>query len=169
MCKDFVFVFYFSYKLWYNYLKLRRRQVKGRCLNDPAIEDVINAHERALVFMHKVIVDSKEKQKQNQYNSEILYLSPVCFIQMPRIWIDYCQFLVDYSRITKTRRTFDRALRALPITQHHRIWPRYLKFVRLYDLPETAIRVYRRHLKVVLNELFCLLRCKKFNINFFKQ
>lgn len=68
MCKDFVFVFYFSYKLWYNYLKLRRRQVKGRCLNDPAIEDVINAHERALVFMHKVIVDSKEKQKQNQYN-----------------------------------------------------------------------------------------------------
>lgn len=109
-----------SYKLWYNYLKLRRRQVKGRCLNDPAIEDVINAHERALVFMHK----------------------------MPRIWIDYCQFLVDYSRITKTRRTFDRALRALPITQHHRIWPRYLKFVRLYDLPETAIRVYRRHLKL---------------------
>lgn len=109
-----------SYKLWYNYLKLRRRQVKGRCLNDPAIEDVINAHERALVFMHK----------------------------MPRIWIDYCQLLVDYSRITKTRRTFDRALRALPITQHHRIWPRYLKFVRLYDLPETAIRVYRRHLKL---------------------
>lgn len=153
MCKDFVFVFYFSYKLWYNYLKLRRRQVKGRCLNDPAIEDVINAHERALVFMHKVIVDSKEKQKQNliQHNSEILYISPVCFIQMPRIWIDYCQFLVDYSRITKTRRTFDRALRALPITQHHRIWPRYLKFVRLYDLPETAIRVYRRHLKVEMN------------------
>lgn len=82
MCKDFIFVFYFSYKLWYNYLKLRRRQVKGRCLNDPAIEDVINAHERALVFMHKVFVDSKEKQKQNlsQHNNEILYLSHVCFI-----------------------------------------------------------------------------------------
>lgn len=93
----------------------------------------------------------QRKTKQNQYNSEILYISPVCFIQMPRIWIDYCQFLVDYSRITKTRRTFDRALRALPITQHHRIWPRYLKFVRLYDLPETAIRVYRRHLKVEMN------------------
>ena len=43
-----------SYKLWYNYLRLRRRQVKGRCINDPAIEDVNNAHERALVFMHKV-------------------------------------------------------------------------------------------------------------------
>ncbi|KAK3088543.1 hypothetical protein FSP39_020393 [Pinctada imbricata] len=109
-----------SYKLWYNYLRLRRRQVKGRCINDPAIEDVNNAHERALVFMHK----------------------------MPRIWLDYCQFLVDQSKIIKTRRTFDRALRALPITQHHRIWPLYLKFARLYDLPETAVRIYRRHLKL---------------------
>jgi hypothetical protein len=45
---------FFSYKLWYNYLKLRRRQVKGKCVNDPAVEDVCNAHERAVVFMHKV-------------------------------------------------------------------------------------------------------------------
>ncbi|XP_006813225.1 pre-mRNA-splicing factor SYF1-like, partial [Saccoglossus kowalevskii] len=42
-----------SYKLWYNYLKLRRKQVKGRCITDPIYEDVNNAHERALVFMHK--------------------------------------------------------------------------------------------------------------------
>ncbi|XP_054832022.1 pre-mRNA-splicing factor SYF1 isoform X2 [Eublepharis macularius] len=68
--------------------------------------------------------------------------------KMPRIWLDYCQFLMDQCRITRTRRTFDRALRALPITQHHRIWPLYLKFVRLYPLPETAVRVYRRYLKL---------------------
>uniref|UniRef100_A0A8C3C600 Suppressor of forked domain-containing protein n=1 Tax=Cairina moschata TaxID=8855 RepID=A0A8C3C600_CAIMO len=67
---------------------------------------------------------------------------------MPRIWLDYCQFLVGQGRITRTRRTFDRALRALPITQHHRLWPLYLRFVRLYPLPETAVRVYRRYLKV---------------------
>lgn len=109
-----------SYKLWYNYLKLRRRQVKGKCVNDPAVEDVCNAHERALVFMHK----------------------------MPRIWLDYCQFLMDHCRITKTRRTFDKALRALPITQHYRIWPLYLKFAKMYDLHETAVRIYRRNLKL---------------------
>ncbi|NXJ58700.1 SYF1 factor, partial [Spizaetus tyrannus] len=68
--------------------------------------------------------------------------------QMPRIWLDYCQFLVEQGRITRTRRTFDRALRALPITQHHRIWPLYLQFVRRYPLPETAVRVYRRYLKL---------------------
>ncbi|PIO40098.1 hypothetical protein AB205_0191740 [Aquarana catesbeiana] len=43
-----------SYKLWYAYLKQRRKQVKRRCLTDPAFEEVNNCHERALVFMHKV-------------------------------------------------------------------------------------------------------------------
>ncbi|KAH3792957.1 hypothetical protein DPMN_146459 [Dreissena polymorpha] len=43
-----------SYKLWYHYLKLRRQQVKGKCITEPAFEDVNSAHERSLVFMHKV-------------------------------------------------------------------------------------------------------------------
>lgn len=68
--------------------------------------------------------------------------------QMPRVWLDYCQFLVSQCKITRSRRTFDRALRALPITQHPRIWPLYLRFARNLPLPETAIRVYRRYLKV---------------------
>lgn len=109
-----------SYKIWYLYLKERRKQVRGRPITDPAYEDVNNAFERSLVFMHK----------------------------MPRIWIDYCQFLVDQCKVTRSRRTFDRALRALPITQHTRIWPLYLKFVRKHHIPETAVRVYRRYLKL---------------------
>lgn len=71
-------------------------------------------------------------------------------LQMPRLWLDYCQFLMDQGRITHTRRTFDRALRALPITQHSRIWPLYLRFLRSHPLPETAVRGYRRFLKVRL-------------------
>ena len=120
-----------SYKLWYNYLKLRRTQVndililcgllflyfvsyldrficrtssfqiRGRCVTDPVFEEVNNAFERALVFMHK----------------------------MPRIWMDYCSFLVDQRKITRTRRVMDRALRALPITQHDRIWPLYIRYM----------------------------------------
>lgn len=43
-----------SYKLWYNYLKVVRKQVRGRCVTDPAYEDANSAFERALVFMHKV-------------------------------------------------------------------------------------------------------------------
>ena len=45
---------FFSYKLWYNYLRLRRKQIQGRCITDPGYDDVNNAFERSLVFMHKV-------------------------------------------------------------------------------------------------------------------
>ncbi|KAI9561619.1 hypothetical protein GHT06_012579 [Daphnia sinensis] len=109
-----------SYKLWYSYLCLRRKQTKGRCITDPCYEDANNAFERALVFMHK----------------------------MPRIWMDYCKFLTYQQKITTTRKVFDRALRALPITQHSRIWPLYLKFVKMHPIPETAVRVFRRFLKL---------------------
>merc|ERR1719264_282067 len=109
-----------SYKLWYNYLKVRRKQMKGRCVTDPGYDEVNNCFERSLVFMHK----------------------------MQRIWMDYCKFLVKQQRITKTRRVFDRALRALPPTQHDRIWPLYIKFVRMHPISETAVRVFRRHLQM---------------------
>ena len=78
-------------------------QMKEKCISDPAYEEVNNAYERALVFMHK----------------------------MPRIWMDYCSFLVSQRLVTRTRRVLDRALRALPITQHERIWPIYIDFVKV--------------------------------------
>lgn len=109
-----------SFKLWYNYLKLRRSQIRGRCITDPCYEDVNNCFERSLVFMHK----------------------------MPRLWMDYCAFLTDQYKITSTRKAFDSALRALPITQHHRIWPLYLNFLKKHNIPETAVRVFRRYLKL---------------------
>jgi pre-mRNA-splicing factor SYF1 len=46
--------FNFSYKLWYNYLKLRRKQIRSKCIIDSAYEEVNNTFERSLVFMHKV-------------------------------------------------------------------------------------------------------------------
>lgn len=46
--------------------------------------------------------------------------------KMPRVWVEYLQMLVDQKLVTKARRTFDRALQALPITQHDRVWSIYL-------------------------------------------
>lgn len=109
-----------SYKIWYNYLRTRRKQVRGKCLTDPMYEEINNCFERALVFMHK----------------------------MPRIWMDYGVFMTGQCKITRTRHVFDRALRALPITQHHRIWPLYIDFLKKFDITETAVRVYRRYLKL---------------------
>lgn len=109
-----------SYKMWHRYLKLRLQQLKGKPAIDPVYGDTNNCFERSLVFMHK----------------------------MPRIWLEYCQLLMDECEVTKTRRTFDRALQALPVTQHNRIWPLYLQFIKSHDITETAVRIYKRYLKL---------------------
>ena len=57
------------------------------------------------------------------------------------------QTLTSQRLVTRTRRTFDRALCALPVTQHERIWEPYLVFVGQEGVPiETSLRVYRRYL-----------------------
>lgn len=63
------------------------------------------------------------------------------------LWILFAEFLVAHGRITLTRRVFDRALRSLPVTQHDLIWEPFIAFARDSDVPETAIRVYRRYMK----------------------
>lgn len=46
------------------------------------------------------------------------------------------------------RRTCDAALRALPVTQHGRIWPLFLRFSRECAVPETGARILRRYTKL---------------------
>lgn len=109
-----------SYKLWHAYLLLRTRQLEDKPLNDKLYEEVNDCFEKALVFMHK----------------------------MPRIWIEYCTLLDRQLFVTRTRRTFDRALEALPITQHARIWPLYLDFIKKDHVPtETAVRIFKRYMQ----------------------
>ncbi|XP_021902168.1 pre-mRNA-splicing factor SYF1 isoform X2 [Carica papaya] len=109
-----------SYKIWYAYLRERLDIVRNLPVTHSQYETLNNTFERALVTMHK----------------------------MPRIWIMYLQTLTEQKLITRTRRTFDRALCALPVTQHDRIWEPYLVFVSQKGIPiETSLRVYRRYLK----------------------
>ena len=112
-----------SYKLWKAYLDERRDALRDTDVppSHPSFESLNKTYERALVTMHK----------------------------MPRIWLDYLELLVEQRRLTRIRRAFDRALAALPITQHDRVWPKYLDFVTIPGVPEeTAQRVYRRYLKL---------------------
>lgn len=57
-----------------------------------------------------------------------------------RIWLDYCKILWTQKLVTRTRKTYDRALRSLPITQHDKIWKQYLAFVKQAKVPEMACR-----------------------------
>ena len=109
-----------SYKIWRKYLTDRCKQVRNLPPDDPAVEAVNRVFERALVYMHK----------------------------MPRLWEDYLAFLTLQPRLTETRKAFDRALQALPVTQHERIWTLYLAFAKTCPVKETAVRIYRRYLQV---------------------
>jgi len=108
-----------SYKLWKHYLQDRVNSVKDLSIVDPEYEAANNAFRRALVFLHK----------------------------MPRIWLTFIEFLMKQKKITEARRTLDNALRALPITQHSRIWELYVKFIKEGEVPkETALCAFRRYL-----------------------
>ncbi|XP_059311494.1 uncharacterized protein LOC132063080 [Lycium ferocissimum] len=119
-----------SYKLWHAYLRERLELVRNLPINHSQYQTLNNTFERALVTMHK----------------------------MPRIWIMYLVSLTEQKLVTRTRRTFDRALCALPVTQHDRIWEPYLVFVSQRGIPiETSLRVYRRYLKYDPNHIEDLL------------
>lgn len=110
-----------SYKMWWRYLDERMQHVRELCVTDVAYEQVNHCFERCLVHMYK----------------------------MPRMWKLYLEFLMKQKIITKTRHAFDKALRALPCTQHLRwIWPLYIQFARESNVPEMASRVWRRYLKL---------------------
>ncbi|KZM19409.1 RNA processing [Ascochyta rabiei] len=67
--------------------------------------------------------------------------------KMPRIWELYLAFLMQQPLVTTTRRTFDRALRALPLTQHSRIWALYRPFAASAS-GETAVSIWRRYMQI---------------------
>jgi len=67
--------------------------------------------------------------------------------KIPRIWTNYLSFLLKQCLVTKIRRTFDRALRAPPLTQHSRIWALYLPFANSASR-ETVLRIWKRYIQV---------------------
>ena|SRR3990167_903022 len=109
-----------SYKLWHQYLTERMRQAKNYNYDHKQWELANQTFERSLLTMYK----------------------------MPCIWEMYCEFLAAQKYITRTRKTFDRALKSLPVTQHKRIWNIYLPWAMSTDIPETSLRIFRRGLKI---------------------
>lgn len=67
--------------------------------------------------------------------------------KMPKIWEMYLQFLLLQPLVTLTRHTFDRALRALPITQHNKIWALYRPFANSAT-GQTAVKIWRRYMQI---------------------
>ncbi|KAL8719312.1 MAG: hypothetical protein Q9225_003676 [Loekoesia sp. 1 TL-2023] len=110
-----------SYKLWKMYLELRVKHLRNK---NPAVHAAeytkVNAlFNRALILLNK----------------------------MPKIWEMFLTFLMQQPMVTYTRRTFDRALRALPLTQHNRIWALYRPFASSVS-GQTALKIWRRYMQI---------------------
>ncbi|KAJ1998344.1 pre-mRNA-splicing factor syf1 [Coemansia thaxteri] len=67
--------------------------------------------------------------------------------KMPRVWIMYGEHAARQADVTAARRVYDRALRALPVTQHARVWPAFLQLARRVG-GLTAERVYARYVRM---------------------
>lgn len=107
-----------SYKIWRAYLQERTKQLSTKSISDKRYDLLIDAYERSLVTMYK----------------------------MPRIWLDYCALLMLLKRGTQTRKTFDRGLQNLPVTQHDEIWKLYITWIKAFAVPETSILVFERYI-----------------------
>ena len=110
-----------SYKLWKLYLDFRIKHLKKKNpVKYKAEFSKVNAlFERSIILLNK----------------------------MPVIWEMYLSFLLRQPTVTKTRRTFDRALRALPVTQHNRIWKLYRAFANSAS-GETAVKIWARYVQL---------------------
>ncbi|KAL6238612.1 hypothetical protein BDW75DRAFT_201176 [Aspergillus navahoensis] len=110
-----------SYKLWKMYLEFRTKHLKNRnAIKYRAEFHKVNAlFERALILLNKI----------------------------PRIWEMYLSFMLQQPLVTQTRRTFDKALRALPVTQHNRIWKLYKIFARSAS-GQTAVKIWARYMQI---------------------
>jgi pre-mRNA-splicing factor SYF1 len=108
-----------SYKLWMAYLEERKKRIRNLPPTSPAYEQVNQIFERAIIHLRK----------------------------MPRVWFDYTNFLRSQGLVTKTRQTFDRALRELPVTLHSRVWELYINFAKQSNSKATAVDVFKRYLE----------------------
>ena len=110
-----------SYKLWKMYLEFRVKHLRKKTpVRHKAEFSKVNAlFERSVILLNK----------------------------MPVIWEMYLTFLLRQPLVTRTRRTFDKALRALPVTQHNRIWKLYKSFANSAS-GETAIKIWARYMQI---------------------
>lgn len=124
-----------SYKLWYEYLKVQ-------CSYFFKDVDITNTENKEFP-VSTVRLSDPRWEEVNKLFEQSLYMCHT----FPVIWQLYCSFMSCQRKITRSRHLFDRALRHLPVTQHEKIWPLYLKFAEQTG-GNTLIAVWRRYVRM---------------------
>ncbi|EPQ58752.1 hypothetical protein GLOTRDRAFT_104017 [Gloeophyllum trabeum ATCC 11539] len=148
------------FKLWKSYLQTRMYYVLGKPVvrrraggkkkfpeMKEALEDEQDDLERWEGGLDGIVGWEEWKSLIATFERALMWLP-----KMPRLWLMYlsifnhpmCPPPISHSHC---RRTYDRALRTLPPSLHHRIWVRYLLWAEAKG-GSTMVAVYRRYLAV---------------------
>ncbi|KAI0256478.1 spliceosome complex protein [Lactifluus subvellereus] len=149
-----------SFKLWKSYLQMRTSYVLGKQITKkkaggkkrlPDIKDALEEEQEDLEQweggLDGVVGWEEWKILVATFERALMWLP-----KLPRLWLMYlsifnhpnCPPTLSHSH---ARRTFDRALRTLPPSLHHRIWVRYLLWAEARG-GLTTVAVYRRYLAI---------------------
>ncbi|EED93449.1 predicted protein [Thalassiosira pseudonana CCMP1335] len=116
-----------SYKLWMKHLSF--------CLS-------LLDHSLPVYLLSSSSSHNHYKLTQSAFERALVRLH-----KMPKLWLMYAAFVSLYDPLrdpTTVRRVYDRALVALPASQHERVWEEIICWVTGI-LPSTALRILRRH------------------------
>ncbi|KAH9004910.1 spliceosome complex protein [Lactarius hatsudake] len=149
-----------SFKLWKSYLQMRmsyilgKQLIKKRAGGKRRLPDIKDALEEEQEDMEQwdggldgVVGWEEWKALIATFERALMWLP-----KLPRLWLMYlsifdhpnCPPVLSHSH---ARRTYDRALRTLPPSLHHRIWVRYLLWAEARG-GLTTVAVYRRYLVI---------------------
>ncbi|KAH9946234.1 protein prenylyltransferase [Epithele typhae] len=141
-----------SFKLWKSYLQTRMSFVLGKLVQKKRA-----GGKKKFPEMGEALEDEKEDLEQWEGGEWKMLIATferalMWLPRMPRIWLLYLSifnhpFCPPQISHTHARRTFDRALRTLAPSLHHRVWVRYLLWAESKG-GATTVAVYRRYLAV---------------------
>lgn len=159
-------VFPSSYKLWKSYFLMRQSHVLGD-LTEDAKKARVHQGKRGAAYKTNVkeILDDAEYVNEWEGGLDgVVGYAEWCALfatgermlgwlaHLPVPWLLHLSMILHPKcpptfRRTYARRTFDRALRALPPSLHGRIWGLYLRWAEMIG-GEAGERVWRRYLKI---------------------
>lgn len=118
-----------------------------------AIRQLPRSYKLWMIYIDLVLLTVKSASYY-KYKSQLLHVNQLfdrslqLLNKAPVIWVKYLQFLLEKQlcEITFIRRKFNECLYNLPITQHHLIWPLYVRFAdEVGGL--TGVKIYMKYLE----------------------
>jgi pre-mRNA-splicing factor SYF1 len=146
-----------SFKLWKQYLHLRLSSLLEGPFTE--IDNLLDTHQKKngkpLTAMTPLPTYKRLKPLTDPSWTSLNSCFERCLVlcnKYPTIWLLYLTALQHQPQnLTLTRRTYDKALRSLPLTQHALLWPSYLSFAANSLPSESALRVWRRYVRFTGN------------------